>query len=223
MFGKKKKENNKDSVVWCPPNESEVVDQSKMINSLAVFANIESPNYNKSEKKPEIVEYNANEKTVFHIITARNLKLIDTINKNKEESAIIDLQSFEEIINPLVKKIVIDLESKPELLSYNMKVQLLLQKERFVVYGIPFNNFNEDIGEIFDLTILILSECKNKTVKKVIKFDIDPFTIRYPLNTFYKNPYFLSSVFSFIRSKTTEDLASEIFEGLGLFDNEIKL
>lgn len=54
MFSRKKKEkkvNNEDTVVWCPPNESEVVDQSKMINSLAVFAKIEPPSYNKLEKK----------------------------------------------------------------------------------------------------------------------------------------------------------------------------
>lgn len=230
MFGRKKKENNEDSVAWYPPNESEVVDQSKMINSLAVFAKIESPSYNKLEKKAEEIKYNANEKTNFHIITNDNLKKINITHYNdntgfKEKyDIIIDLDSFGKTMNPLVRKIIINLEPNPES-ENNKTTQLLLKTEKYIVYGIPLKNSNNSEKEIFNITILILSECKN-IVDNVIKLDLEswsPECHRYPLNSFYKNPYFLRSFFSFMKNRVNEEIVYEIFEGLDLFDNEIKL
>lgn len=234
MFGRKKKENNEDAVVWCPPNESEDIfkGQEKMLNSLAVFTKIEPPLYNKSERKikNKKFEYKANEKTIFHIIDNNNLKKVNVFsyidsNSNIKEKydLIIDSDSFNTRVNPLVRKIVIDSGVESEHHANNLLNQLLLKTEKYVVYGIPFNNFKEDYGQFFNMNILILSECENKIVKKVIKFDLRPIFPVVQVNTFYKNPYFLSSVFNFIKARTYEELAYEIFEGLDLFNNEIEL
>lgn len=230
MFSRKKKEkkvNNEDTVVWCPPNESEVVDQSKMINSLAVFAKIEPPSYNKLEKKAEEIKYNANEKTKFHFITNDNLKKINITHYNEDgkfkekHDIIIDLDSFGGKMNPLVRKIIIDLE--PNLESENNETtQLLLKTEKYIVYGIPLKKSNKSNKEIFKITILILSECKN-IVNDVIKLDLEAWPPEYPLYKFYKNPYFSRSFLAFMKNIVSEEIVYEIFEGLDLFDNEIKL
>lgn len=237
MFGRKNKENkenNEDAVVWCPPNKSEdlVQEQEKMINSLAVFTNSEEPIYSKSQIKikNEKFEYNANEKTIFHFLDNNNLKKINIYNYFDENSnikekydLIIDSDSYKTRVNPLVRKIIINSGIESEHHANNILNQLLLKTEKYVIYGIPFDNFKEDIGQFFNMNILILSDDKNKMVKKVIKFNMDSIYPLFEKHTFYKNPYFLSSVFNFIKVQTSEELAYEIFEGLDLFNNEIEL
>lgn len=206
MFGKKKKENNEDSVVWCPPNESEVVDQSKMINSLAVFAKIDVPIYDISEKKSNIVEYKAVKETICHIVSSRNIG--DFFN--------IDYESLSKQKSPLISKIIINKE----------KSSLLLKRKDYVVYGIPlecYSKYKDQKGDFFYMTILkTLGEGDEQIVIEVLNFDF--FNEYYNVGSIYsQNGYFTRSIYEFIVNKLGEDIATEIFEETGLFDNELEL
>lgn len=206
MFGKKKKENNEDSVVWCPPNESEVVDQSKMINSLAVFAKIDVPIYDISEKKSNIVEYKAVKETICHIVSSRNIG--DFFN--------IDYESLSKQKSPLISKIIINKE----------KSSLLLKRKDYVVYGIPledYSKYKDQKGDFFYMTILrTLGEGDDQIVIEVLNFDF--FNEYYDVGSIYsQNGYFTRSIYEFIVNKLGEDIAIEIFEETGLFDNQLEL
>ncbi len=238
MFGIKRKKENKlsdsNEMVLSSLHESEdiVQGQDKMLNSLAVFTNIEAPIYNEAERKikSQIFEYKANEKTIFHFLDNNNLKKINIYNYFDENSnikekydLIIDSDSYKTRVNPLVRKIIINSGVESEYHADNVLNQLLLKTEKYVIFGIPLDNFKENCAEFFNMNILILSDDKNKMVKKVITFNMASIYPLFQKHTFYKNPYFLSSVFNFIKAKTGEELAYEIFEGLDLFNNEIEL
>lgn len=228
MFSRKKKEkkvNNEDTVVWCPPNESEVVDQGKMINSLAVFAKADEPIYEIQEKPKNKKEYKVNIETEFYMVCSEHLEWVGN-NRNDwfcYPKINLNCELFKQQINPIASKIVIDLDKK----YYNHKSELLFKNDEYIIYGIPLENcniYNEDNGERFVMTILCFSgDEQNRYVSIALNFDIYYQDIKCPQYTFYKNPYFLRSLFNFISAKIGKDLAVDIFESIGLFDNTIEL
>lgn len=230
MFGRKKKEkkvNNEDAVVWFPPNESEVVDQSKMINSLAVFAKADEPIYEIQEKPKNKKEYKANIETKFYMVCSEHLEWVGNNRNNWFCYPKINLncELFKQQINPIASKIVIDLDKK----YYNHKSELLFKNDKYIIYGIPLescHNYDENYGERFYMTILCLSgNEKDRCVDTLLVFDIyDHYNgFLYPQYSFYKNPYFLSSLFHFISEKIGREITYEIFKNIGLFDNTIEI
>lgn len=220
MFGRKKKDNNEDAVVWCPQNELEVVEQSKMINSLAVFAKADEPIYNVKEKPKKNIEYKANIESKFYIINPEHLKNIDRgnikyigINPNSDV--------FKVQTNPLVNKVIIDLDKKNGI----YKSDLILKTPNYVIYGIPLENYHDYDqyhGDRFYMTILLLKENDGcKYVNTAFNFDLYSKCDRFEQYTFYKNPYFLRSLFDFISGKIGTDITVEMFEKMGLSNNEI--
>lgn len=228
MFGRKKKEkkvNNEDTVVWCPPNESEVVDQSKMINSLAVFAKADEPIYKETEKPKKKIEYKMNVGSEVYMVCSEHLEWVGDQRNNYFCYPKINLncELFKQQINPIASKIVIDLDKD----YYNHKSELLFENDKYIIYGIPLescHNYDENNGERFYMTILCLSgNEKDKSINTVLVFDIYHQGFLYQQYSFYKNAYFLSSLLDFISQKIGRDIACEIFKSIGLFDNSIEL
>lgn len=74
------------------------------------------------------------------------------------------------------------------------------------------------------MTILCFSgDEQNRYVSIALNFDIYYQDIKCSQYTFYKNPYFLSSLFHFISEKIGREITYEIFKNIGLFDNTIEI
>lgn len=229
MFGRKKnKENNISDSNLVMDYTSDSVEEvnhgkEKILNSLAVFTNVESPVYKKEENPPRKFHYKANKDTCFYQIKAKHLKQIDVHEKITHYIIDVDSDILNNQITPLVDKITINLEQE----YGTHKLDLILEDKKFIIFGIPlesYKNYDEVNGEIFNMTILIFSgEGENKFVRTVFNFVLSPKDLKFPQYTFYKNPYFLRSLFNFVRTKIGSSLANEIFEKTKLFNNEIEL
>lgn len=229
MFGRNKnKENNISDSNVVVDYTSDSVEQvnngkEKILNSLAVFTNVEPPVYKKEEKSPRKIHYTANKDTDFYQIKTKHLKNIGFYKDI--HCYIIDTDSdiLNNQITPLVEKITINLEKE----YYTHKLDLIIEDKNFIIFGIPLESckkYDEINGERFKMTIFtFIGEGEHKYVKAVFDFDIFSTEVNIPQYTFYKNPYFLRSLFNFLRSRIDSSLVNEIFEKTKLFNNEIEL